>query len=99
MNVMTYVSEMVEFVAARRGSPTLISPVNMLRLRNGKNKEYRLSLVFGVYNVVVFAGERRHKKCVDRRTWTLRSRSNSQIGFKKIRQHRALDLALLFFFG
>ncbi|PYS86500.1 MAG: hypothetical protein DMF62_15750 [Acidobacteria bacterium] len=50
---MTYVSEIVEFVAARRGSPTLISPGEYAAFAEWEKQGIPLSLVFGVYNVVV----------------------------------------------
>jgi len=62
MNVMTYVSEMVEFVAARRGSPTLISPGEYAAFAEWEKQGIPLNLVFGVYNVVVFAGGTPDKK-------------------------------------
>jgi len=49
MKVMSYVSEIVEFVAARRGSPTLISPIEYAAFAGWEKQEIPLSLVFGVF--------------------------------------------------
>jgi hypothetical protein len=62
MKVMSYISEMVEFVAARRGSPTLISPGEYAAFAEWEKQGIPLSLVFGVYNVVVFESGMPDKK-------------------------------------
>ncbi len=59
---MSYISEMVEFVAARRGSPTLISPGEYAAFAEWEKQGIPLSLVFGVYKVVVFANGTPDKK-------------------------------------
>ena len=47
---MSYVSEVVEFVAARRGSPTLLSPREYAVIAEWEKQEIPVRMIFGAFD-------------------------------------------------
>lgn len=47
---MSYVSEVVEFVAARRGSPTILSPDEYAVIAEWEKQEIPVRLIFGAFD-------------------------------------------------
>ena len=59
---MSYVSEVVDFVASRRGSPTIFSPTEYAVIAEWEKQEIPMKLVFGAFDKAVDGSEKFRKK-------------------------------------
>lgn len=58
---MSYVSEVVEFVAARRGSPTILSPGEYAVIAEWEKQEIPMRLIFGAFDKAINENGKKQK--------------------------------------
>lgn len=61
---MSYVSDVAEFVAARRGSPTILSPSEYAVIAEWEKQEIPIKLVFGIFDRSLMGSESSGRRSV-----------------------------------